>query len=81
MYASVIAELQQNCSRINELLTKRDDKIVRIIDFCKLKNFTPAILTGLLVLTNFTGYTGDISFFNESLNIRNCKMTESYLSV
>lgn len=66
----MISILQANCSAINELLLDRPDKIVSNIDFCKLKNLTPGILTGILALTNFTGYTGPISFSSNVANLR-----------
>lgn len=75
IYANVLALLQQNCTLVNELLANRTDKIVSNIDLCKIKNITPAILTGLLVLTNFKGYTGLINYLPGLLNVRASKHT------
>lgn len=77
--AYVISLLQQNCTAVNKLLQLRPDSIAGEIDFCKLKNITPALLTGLLVLANYIGYTGPISYLTSSLNFRSSKFEQNYM--
>jgi hypothetical protein len=69
----IVSILQENCSAINEELLQRPDKFVSNFNFCNINNLTPGLLTGLLALTNFTGYTGRISFDPAVGNIRRGK--------
>lgn len=73
MYGNVIQLLQTNCSRVNELFKERGDVFAKNVDFCNLEYLTPIYLTELLLLANFTGYTGLIDFSYDFANVRSFK--------
>lgn len=73
MYANAIQLLQTNCSKVNELLLQRGKFLGGRVDYCKLEKLTPGFLTDLLILVNFTGYTGLIDFGYEYANARSYK--------
>ena len=65
-----VSLLQENCTAVNEALSIRQDKIAGNFNFCDINNLTPGLLIGLISLTNFTGYTGSITFDNFLVNFR-----------
>lgn len=65
--------LQTNCSQVNELFKKRGNLIAKNVDYCSLEYLTPEYFNDLLVLANFTGYTGLIDFSYKYANIRDYK--------
>jgi hypothetical protein len=70
-----VSLLQENCTAVNEALSINQDKIVSNFNFCNINNLTPGLLTGLISLTNFTGYTGSISFDSLFGNFRRGSLT------
>lgn len=44
------------------------------VDFCKIDYITPAMLTSILPLTNFVGYTGLITYLHQYANVREGKL-------
>lgn len=49
--------LQNNCSYLEET-----SLVSRFLDFCKMTDFTPAVLSAAMKRVNFTGLSGPISF-------------------
>lgn len=60
--------LQNNCTLLNEKLANNTGQITTSnVDFCKITTFTPKDLAFALRFVNFTGYTGEIYFSDDSL--------------
>ena len=58
---------------MNELFALRGNIITGYVDYCKLDNLTPGLLNDLMILANFTGYTGLIDFNFKIGNVRSYK--------
>ena len=58
---------------MNELFALRGNILSGYVDYCKLENLTPGLLNDLMILANFTGYTGPIEFGFKFGNVRSYK--------